>query len=222
MAERIVERLIRERDTRYGDGIYTLECRTHPQTSRGNDQHTFMVGNVEERQPGRVAGVAQVNPAVGFFQGMDARYFMDQISGATTEKQNMQMELFRKELEIDRLKRELKDKGMKVTPADRIFGLLEKNPKIIEGILSGNGVAVGLLKADKPIPETPENGVDDSEEYEDAYTPGKLDMNALVECAMRIQTAMPDVHVNETLDGLADWIETNPTQAREYLKMLLG
>lgn len=206
----------------YGDGIYTVECRTNPQTSRGNDIHTFMFGNVEEK-PNRVSGATQVaHPASGFFSGLDARYFMDQISGATSEKQNLQFQLFQKELEIERLRRELKDKGSKVTPADRVFGLLEKNPAIIANLLNTPApAAVGTLRAEKPIPEAADNRPEENDSDVEPYEAGKLDFNSMVEVAMRIQKAIPGTHVNDLLDGLADWIEDNPAQAQQYLSMLL-
>ena len=204
----------------YGDGVYTLECRTSPQTSRGNDLHTFMVGNVEEKQIGRASNTAFNHPAIGFFQGLDAKFFMDQINGANTNMQTLQIELLKKDMEIQNLKRDLKEKRDKVTPADRIFGILEKNPQIIDKVLSGNATAaVGLLKADQPIPAS--DVEDDSEDDGEGYEPGRIDLNAIVEAAARIQKALPSAHVNDVFDGLATWVEKDPQTAANYLKMML-
>lgn len=206
----------------YADGVYTLECRSHPKASRGNDQHTFMIGTAEDK-PARVAGNGGnvQHPAVGFFHGLDAKYFMDQISGSNNTVQALQIDNLKKEMEIQNLKRELKEKRDQPTPADRIFGLLEKNPTIIEKVLGGGApAAVGLLKAERPIPEPLDIDADENEEDEYPYEAGKIDLNSLFEAAARIQKALPGQHVNDVLDGLANWIEDNPETATQYLKLM--
>lgn len=204
----------------YGDGVYSLECRTNPTASRGNDLHVFMVGNVEEKV-NRVAGGSFQNPAIGFFQGLDARYFMERISGAEQSTNSLQLQLLQKEFEIQSLRRELKDKKEKVTTADRVFGFLEKNPQVIDRLFDGQApAAVGVLKGSNPIPETSENRAENADEDEYEYEPGRIDLNALSEAAVRIQTALPGRHVNDVLDGLAEWIESNPKQADSYLNMM--
>lgn len=207
--------------TAYGDGVYTLECRTNPASSRGNDLHTFLVGTAEPQQ-GRVSGMSNAtHPAAGFFQGLDARYFMEQINGANSSAQSLQIQLIQKQFEIENLKRELKEKREKITPADRVIGIFENNPKILDRILGGDGrAAIGTLSSSQPIHEAAENRTEENATDEDTYTPGKIDFNALVEDAMRIQAALPGQHVNEVIENLATWIETNPTQAENYLKML--
>lgn len=207
----------------YGEGTYTIECRSHPKASRGNDTHQFFIGEQSANRSSNTVTATNQNPAVGFFQGLDGRYFLDQISGKTTELQAAQLALLRKEMEVENLKRQLKEKQENTGLPDKIFGLLEKQPGILERILGGNQTtAIGTLKSDKPISEARENRVDSDEEFEEYYTPGKLDINALVDAAMAIQKALPHRHVNDIFDGLADMVEQNPEQAEGYLKMLLG
>lgn len=205
----------------YGDGIYTLECKSSPTASRGHDLHTFMVGNVsEEPRRSGTSRMEAVNPAIGFFQGLDARYFMDQISGANMNAQQLQLEVLKKEMEIQNLKRDLREKKETVSTADRIFGVIEKNPALIERVLgAGTAANIGVLKSEKPIPDTTED-VDEENDEPEAYEPGKLDLNALADCAMRIQKAIPDQHVNDVLYDLTEWIEDNPETAANYLKIM--
>jgi len=211
----------------YGDGIYTIELRSHPKASRGNDIHQVMVGDVQtgKRDASAVSGIGN-NPAVGFFAGLDGRYFMDQIAGKTTALQDTQLALLKKEMEVQDLKRQLKESAQGSDLGDKVFGLLEKQPQILERLLGGAApAAVGLLRADKPIPaqnESAENRVENDEEEYEPYTPGRLDFNDLVDDAMRIQRAIPALHINDVMADLADFVEKDPQTAANYFQMMKG
>lgn len=214
---------------KYGDGIYTLECKSRRTTSKGNDQHTFLRGEM----PGKVADkvgnfTPPAHPAASFFNGLDARYFMEQSNTLQQQLFALQMQLMQKEMELQRVRMEAKTKKEVITGTDRIMGLLEKNPQIINnalGVLAGQPVAIGTLKAQQPIPTAAPVGNFADEEDDDQgegqdYTPGSIDLNALFLAAQQIQTALPDLHVNEILDRLADFCEANPEQARQALNMM--
>lgn len=198
----------------YGDGVYTVECRTHPKANRGTDTHTFLIGDAQAAKPASVGSFQ--HPMAGFFQGLDARYFMEQISGAKTSENQLQIELLRKQFEVEDLRRQLKER-QEGGIGERAIGLLEKNPGILDRLLGGAAPAIGTLGTSLTIPTAP---ISEEEEEEYGYEPGKLDFNALVESAMRIQKAIPGRHVNEVIDGLADWVEKNPKAAEQYLTML--
>jgi hypothetical protein len=210
----------------YGDGVYTVEMRSHPKASRGNDMHQVAVGEAPTSRRDAVSGIGNNNPAVGFFQGLDGRYFMDQISGKTNALQEAQLALLKKEMEVQDLKRQLKEKVQGGDLGDRVFGLLEKQPQILDRLLGSSApAAVGLLRAEKPIPaqnKSAENGTEYGDEDGESYTPGKLDLNDLVEDAMRIQRAIPGMHINDVFAGLADYVEKDPATAESYLKMIIG
>lgn len=128
------------------------------------------------------------------------------------------MALLRKEMELEALKREMKEKTTQQDTGDKIMGFLEKNPRIVDrafDVLTGTPAAVGRLKSDNPIPQNEE---DEEDEYE--YESGKIDLNALFESAHRIQCKIPDLHVNDILDRLAMFVEQNPDQARNLINML--
>ena len=215
----------------YGDGVYSVSCRSSRTSSRGNDLHTFLYGEAPAK--GAVSGPATTttsHPAATFFQGLDARYFLEQSTHLQNELQAARMELLRKEMQLQMMKQEAQlaaesEKGS-------IAGFLEKNPKIVSdliGMVSGIGqpqpARVGVLKAERPIP-TPQpapetdayNNDDDDEGFE--YEPGKVDFNALFETAIRIQNAVPGMHVNELLDRLADFAEDKPDQVQFLLTQL--
>jgi hypothetical protein len=206
--------------TSYGDGVYTVECRSSRAASRGNDIHTFMYGDAAPvtQVSGKGTAAAPVHPAASFFSGLDAKYFMDQTNDVRNQLQQAQMKLLQKEMEIINLKRDLKESEKE--PDAGIGSFLSKNPQIVEraiGFLSGDQprAAVGTLKATKPI-TIEDNEVD--EEYE--YEPGKIDLNALFEAAMRLQAALPDIHPNDVFDKIAEYAETNPAQAKNLLSMI--
>jgi hypothetical protein len=205
--------------TSYGDGVYTVECRSSRAASRGNDIHTFMYGDAAPVQvSGKGTAAAPVHPAASFFSGLDAKYFMDQTNAVQNQLVQAQMKLLQKEMEIMNLKRDLKEAEQE--PEAGIGSFLSKNPQIVEraiGFLSGEQprVAVGTLKSTKPIP-VEEN--DEDGEYE--YEQGKIDLNALFEAAMRIQAALPDIHPNDVFDKIAEYAENNPAQAKNLLSMI--
>lgn len=211
---------LRELIELYGDGTYTVECRPNPRASRGNDTHTFFVG--EPSKSASVQAARQDHPISGFFAGLDGKYFLDQIGALRDEHQRAQIALLRKEMEIAELKRQLKEDNQPGI-GEKILGIVEKNPALLDRVFGGSApTAIGHLKAKKGQNEVPENRAEENDEEEYAYEPGKLDFNALVESAMRIQQLLPDMHVNEVFDALADFLEDNPDQAKGYLKMLLG
>ena len=213
----------------YGDGVYTVECKSSRNTSKGNDQHTFMLGEVAGKVPAQVGNFTPpAHPAASFFNGLDAKYFMEQSSALQQQLFAIQMQLMQKEMELQRIKWEAKTKKEVVTGTDRIMGLLEKNPQIINnalGVLAGQPVAIGTLKAQEPIPpiSAPVNQRDDEDddEEDDNYEyPTTIDLNLLFIAAQRIQNAIPEIPVNQLLDRLANFCEKNPDQARQALNMM--
>lgn len=214
----------------YGDGIYTVECKSSRTTSKGNDQHTFMLGEVAGKVAEKVGNVAApVHPASSFFQGLDAKFFMNQAFDAQSKVQELQLQLLRKEMELERVKMTAKTKVPEVSGTDRFLSILEKNPALLEkgiGLLSGQPVAIGTLKAQQPIPAAApvgnyaEEGDDDDQDEEYDYTPGSIDLNALFLSAQQIQKALPEMHINTIMDQLADFCEAQPDQARAALQMM--
>lgn len=212
----------------YGDGVYTVECKSRRTTSKGNDLHTFLHGEMPGKVADKVGNVIQTaHPAASFFSGLDGRYFMDQIATLQREVQALQMQLWQKDMEIQRVKWESKTKKEVVSGTDRFMSILEANPALLEkgiGLLSGQPVAIGTLKATKPIPPAAPVGqvADEDDEGEDfEYAPGNIDLNAMVLSAGIIQKSLPEQHVNDLLDRLADFIEANPDQARNLLNMMV-
>lgn len=207
--------------TSYGDGVYTVECRSSSRASRGNDIHTFMYGDVSAPSVSVKGAAPPAHPAASFFSGLDAKYFMDQTNAVQNQLVQAQMKLLQKDMEIMNLKRDLKEAEQE--PDAGIGSFLSKNPAIVErviGLVTGEPqrAAVGTLKAIKPIPDNNENDGDEEEEYE--YEPGKIDLNALFEAAMRLQAALPDIHPNDIFDKIAQYAETNPAQAKNLLNMI--
>ena len=205
--------------SRYGDGVYTVECRSNRTASRGNDMHTFMYGDGDPKTiaKGSTAQPA-AHPAASFFAGLDAKYFMEQSAALNTQVMKLQMELMRKEMEVAELKRDLKETE-KGDDGNSIAGFVNKNPMLVNRIIdvfAGNvtptTTRVGVLKTDAA--EVP------PEDEDEGYEPGKIDVNALIECAQINQKAIPDMHPNEVFDKLADWVEANPAQAANMLKMI--
>lgn len=207
----------------YGDGIYTVECRGNRLASRGNDLHTFMYGDAEAAKATVGKAAAPVaHPASSFFAGLDAKYFMDQQASVQTQLQQMQLQLLRKEMEINNLKRDLKDAEKEDDSS--IGSFLTKNPALINralDVIAPGRPAVSGLKTTRPIPpQKPAEEVEnDDDDYED-YETGKLDINALVDAAMRIQKALPGLHPNDVIDKIADYAENNPGQAENLLNMI--
>lgn len=203
----------------YGPGVYTIECRAGRTHSKGNDLHTYTYGDV---QVGSVQGKGNVMPTTegGFFKGLDARYFMDQLGVLQLQVAQQNMDLMRKEMEINNLKRDLKDANQ--GDDNSIGGFLSKNPsligKVIDRVLpSAAPVAVGVLKSSESIiPPGNEKEI----ESEEGYDTDRLDLNALADAADRIQEAIPDIPVNLILDKLAAYCESNPTQARNLISMI--
>lgn len=213
----------------YGDGVYTVECKSRRTTSKGNDLHTFMLGEVQGKASDKVGNVAApVHPASSFFQGLDAKFFMNQAFDAQSRVQELQLQLLRKEMELERVKMTAKAKVPEVSGTDRFLSILEKNPALLEkgiGLLSGQPVAIGTLKAHQPIPAAAPvgnyaEGDDDDQDEEYDYTPGSIDLNALFLAAQQIQKALPELHINTILDQLADFCDAQPDQARAALNMM--
>jgi hypothetical protein len=210
----------------YGDGIFTVECKSSRTTSKGNDQHTFMLGEVQGKSEKVGSVAAPAHPASSFFQGLDAKFFMNQTFDAQNRIQELQLQLLRKEMELERVKMTAKAKVPEVSGTDRFLNILEKNPALLEkgiGLLSGQPVAIGTLKAQQPIPAAAPVGNfdeddDQGEDYD--YTPGRIDLNALFLSAQQIQKALPELHINTILDQLADFCEAQPDQARAALNMM--
>ena len=119
--------------SRYGDGVYTVECRSSRSASRGNDMHTFMFGDGDPKSVGKtVAGAT--HPASSFFSGLDAKYFMDQQAALNNSVMKLQLDLMRKEMEIAELKRDLKDANT-VDDGHSIAGFLNKNPLVVTRLI---------------------------------------------------------------------------------------
>lgn len=201
----------------YGDGVYTVEQRYNPTATRGTDLHVFIRG--EASAPAKVAGTQAVvsHPMSSFFHGLDARYFIDQSNRYQSDLHAAQLENMRLLMQIESLKRERKEKVPVPGIGERIIGVMENNPGIIERLLgAGATTAIGTLKAQKPIPANPNQPDEDDEED---LPIGQIDLNALVDAANRIQQHI-DSHVNDLLYRLADFIEKNPAQAKNLLSML--
>ena len=223
----------------YGDGIYTLECRSHKNAARGSDTHTFVSGDVKQDSGRNANTTATAAPSVqvgAFYGGLDAKYFMEKNEALAKEVQRLEREVFKREMEMINLRRDLKDTEKVSGPS--IGSFLEKNPTLVSemiGILGGAAkpaprANVGVLKSHQPIPSTPppvaEIEGDNNETEEDAeseayeYEDGKLDINALVDAAYRIRTALPGFHPNEVFDMIADFAEDKPDQAVQLINML--
>lgn len=202
----------------YGAGVYTIECRAGKTHSKGNDLHTFTFGDINVGAVTKSGVTLPVSTSeTKFFQGLDARYFMDQQLTLQQQVMNLQLEVMKKEMAITELKRDLKD-AEKEPDDNGIIGFIGKNPalvgKIIDRVLPGApAAAIGVLKSEQatvPTPETDDEG----------YETDRLDLNALADAADRIQTAIPDIPVNTILDKLAAYCEVNPQQARNLLTMI--
>ena len=207
----------------YGEGIYTVEQKRTPTASQG-DVHTFSYGEVKDTAVGRAVQPAAAQPQ-SFFSGLDAKYFLTQTFHYQSELQKAQMDLLRAQWEVDRVKREAQERETDVSPGDRIMGFLEKNPRLIDrafDALTGSQptASVGRLRSQKPIPDPHQPADTDSDGDEDGYETGKIDLNALLDAAYRIQAKIPGQHVNDVLDRLADFAEEKPDQAIYLINML--
>lgn len=205
----------------YGPGVYTVEQKKTPTASQG-DIHVFRYGDAEEpANVGRSVQPAQAQSPGAFFNGLDARFFLNQTFQYQSELANAQMALLKKEMEMEMLKREMKEKDTHQDTGDKIMGFFEKNPRVVDrvfDVLTGTPAtaSVGRLKSETPIPQDDEDGDDDDFVYEN----GRIDLNSLFDAAHRIQCKIPDLHVNEILDRLASFVEANTDQARNLINML--
>ncbi len=215
---------LREIVTLYGQGIYTVELRKSDTASRGNDIHTFVFGDPNTVGATKGTATAQpAHPAASFFQGLDARYFMDMANSNQQRLVEMQMQNMRLEMELRYERMNKKNKEEKLTGFDRLAGVIEKNPAIIErtfDLLSGQPAALGTLKAEKPIPPNkkkeapagnPDDDMDEEEDDDEGYTPGVMSLDAAYRSLTVISKALPkDKHINDVLDNLALLAQDNP------------
>lgn len=202
----------------YGPGVYTIECRAGKTHSKGNDLHTFTYGNPEV--PSVIGKATASTTEQKFFGGLDARYFMDNQAALQQQVMQLQMEVMRKEMQIENLKRDLKD-AEKPEEESAIGAFVKRNPTVVTNLINrllpAQQPAVGTLKTNQPIPPQPDG---EEDEGGATYESGRLDLNGLADAAERIQEAIPSMHVNEVLDKLADYCEANPDQAINLLKMI--
>ena len=218
----------------YGDGVYTVSCRSSKTASRGNDTHTFLFGEAPSKTTvsGTSAPAPAAHPASSFFSGLDARYFLEQSASLQNQLNAAQMEILKKEMQLQMLKQEAKAEAEK--DKGSIAGFLEKNPSIVRdliGMVSGAQPSrVGVLRTDQPIPNPVQpignpvaieaDSDDDNDDEGEDYEPGKVDFNALFDCAVRLQRAIPNMHVNELLDRLTEFAEDKPDQVQFLLTQL--
>lgn len=216
--------------TAYGDGVYTVECRSSKLASRGNDTHTFMSGDggSDAKAKQAVAG-APAHPAASFFSGLDAKYFLDQANNQQSTILKLQMEILKKEMEIKLLEMKSKEEKRRLESEQGggIAGFIKDNPVIVNrvlDVLQGKPAAIGTLTAHpSTVPAPPVDDNDNDEEDDDdevEYAPGTLDLNDLYAAAVRVSKALPSMHPNEVFNKIAAFAEKSPQQAAQYLAFL--
>lgn len=152
----------------YGDGVYTIEVKSSPNSPKNNPVHTFYVGQqpTEISGLGRTGAPAPVDHSAAFTKGLDMRYWLDKSDQQAAEIRKLELEklALQNQLQLERMKRkEAETAAGNQSGTDRIFGLLEKRPDILTSVvgLFTNGqpapVAIGTLKAKQNPPQPPKN-----------------------------------------------------------------
>lgn len=207
----------------FDDGIYSIELKSSPTSSRGNPFLTFQVGDGS-------AGIQRGNSSTtmqaadsgaqprNFLAGLDFKYFLERDAQQQQQINDLKLDLLRQEFKVQNIRREAEEKP-EADVVGRILGLAERHPKIIAKWLGGEEqqtrAAIGVLKAEKPIVEE----IEDDDEFDDDDQQG-ISIDRAVICLYRLQKVFPDLNVNELLEQLTDFCEANPKQARNILSSL--
>lgn len=214
----------------YGEGVYTVELRTSPNASRGNPVHTFQFGD-DAVVVGSVNRTAMPRPAsdTGFMKGVDAQFLLTMQRESDARQRKLELENLELKMRNERMKEEMND-DRQPDAVGRVFSLLEKNPAVLDriaGLLSGGPAArpaVGVLKADKPIPKHPpqQKDIEDEgpEDLDDDDDEVFFSIDRAVNACSRLIRALPDYDVNDLLDKLADIAENDPGKLETAIKFL--
>lgn len=202
----------------YGDGVYTVLLRTTPTSAGGQTTHLVQYGS------GDASGVPRSvpqQPAAGVYGGLDTKgmsvqWWLERDMQMRTDLQNQQFKNFQLQMEIERLKREAQEDTQPDT-LGRILGVVERNPAVlnhlgISGLFGQQPAAVGVLRHTEPI-----EGLDKESQDDDQ---GGIDLNIVVSSVYRLQTALPDVSIEDLLEQLAETAETNPDKIRLAIQYL--
>lgn len=215
----------------YGDGYYTVLLRTSPNAGSGQTSHTFLYG-AEDAPAVGAAAAPRRSATPEFEKGLNVMYFLEQTSTLRDQLSREQMQNIRLQLQLEQMKRDQetqKDSGV----LDRVVGIVEKNPSVLGqmiGLLSGNPqpAAVGVLRSPQPIQpqrqpvEPDDDGDDDGDEWEDTEPSSaqRISLDAIVGIVYRLQSALPDVNVQDVLEQLATTAEQDPGKIEMALKFL--
>lgn len=189
----------------YGPGIYTVEIRPNANASRGNPIHTFNYGNVADENT--IRGLPSKPSQNGFMAGVDMRYMLDMQSGYNTQLMTALIENARLKMELEQTKRDAENKGTGL--GDRILGILEKRPEIIErtiGAFTGGTALIGVLDSAKTQP--------DEQETE------HMSIDHAVQCLLVLKHHLPELNINELLTRLAEKAQKDPNTLRTAIKFL--
>jgi len=124
---------------------------------------------------------------------------------------------FKKEQQIRELRSEIRELKQQ-NGWDRLAGMaMDKMPQILDRVLPSSQ-ALGTVGMATPPPPTQEQEEGDIPfQYSDDP---HLSIDQLVNSALRVQQAIPDVPVNHIIQIVADFAESNPEQARQIILSL--
>jgi|GEM_PF-4463374 len=206
--------LLIDRLEQFGSGIFTVNLLKTPES---NNKQGMAIPVRLQTVKGSVSGPSNVGNS--FMQWMQLMQFVEERNGtsigATIDAVRDDM---RKELEIERLKREiqeLKNGGLKDQLARKV---VDHIPTIVDKIfpratVPALGSTVEFLDSDKEVES-------DKIEEQGNFSKGELSIDQLVGAAMDIQETLPEFHVNELLWKVAAFAKKDPQQMRQLIQML--
>ncbi len=220
----------------YGDGVYTVETRSHITSAKGQHYHTFAYGNPDlsaaAPQPAQVGFIAPPRVAAPtttpennpFYKGLDMKYWVDRVDTLQDKLRRVEMELLTANQKMYLMKQEAR---MAEQPdgMTKVLGFLEKQPALVAGLANlftgqPQPTAIGTLRKEAKVPPPVVSDDEDYDEDEDETYAAGMSIDRLVASAYRIAQAMQDVDVNELLEKVAAVAESDPGKLRTALKFL--
>lgn len=225
----------------YGEGFYTIEVRTTPNSGRNNPVHTFQVGEAAASVGNAARPSATPTPNDKFYSGVDMRFWLEREESYRAEMRKLERDLERVRMEL--ILKKMDDKyAQQPSGTDRILGVIERQPEILNhviGMFTGGEqpAAIGTLKSPQkaavptqrraaPAPPPPAEEEFDDEDLEDdnyedddaqAVELGGFSLDRAVTACYRLMQVLPEHNINDLLDQLSN---TDPNKLRTAIQFL--